>query len=71
MKLEIEAPSEPSVRAAAQTLGYDWSMAMFGSVSVVYRRQYSAIRADQHISAIPEIAFAAPSPEWFTNKAAA
>lgn len=69
--IEIEAPSEASVRAVAQTLGYDWSMAVFGSVSVVYRRQYPAIRADQHISAIPEIAFAAAPPEWFTNKVAA
>jgi adenylate cyclase class 2 len=63
--VEIEAPSEEAVRAAAKKLNFDWNNAVFGSVTTAYRHQYPAITNDDHISAIPEIKFNLPVPEWF------
>ncbi len=38
--IEIEAESEELVRAAAAKLGYKWDSVVFGSVDVLYRRDY-------------------------------
>lgn len=38
--IEIEGGSEEAVRTAASELGFDWSEAMFGSVDVIYQRDY-------------------------------
>jgi hypothetical protein len=63
--IEIEALDEDLVKNAADKLGFEWSEAIFGSVTVAYRRQYPAITAQQHISQIPEIKFNLPKPDWF------
>lgn len=68
--IEIEAPSESSVKETAQILGYDWKDAVFGSVTTAYRMQYPSITKDEHISAIPKIAFDLPAPEWFGKASA-
>jgi adenylate cyclase class 2 len=38
--LEIEGPSEDSVKATAARLGFDWSEALIGSVTQAYQRKY-------------------------------
>lgn len=38
--VEIEGPSEESVKAAAEKLGFDWSDAAFGDIMTAYRAQY-------------------------------
>lgn len=65
--IEIEDPSEASVKKCAGQLGFSWSSAVFGSITTAYRSQYPAITADEHISTIPKIAFAEPRPDWFIN----
>ena len=69
--IEIEAPSEEAVKKAASLLGLDWKDAVFGSVTTAYRHQYPEITKAQHISAIPEISFDLPAPDWFGKKARA
>jgi adenylate cyclase class 2 len=63
--IEIEGPTEESVQAAANTLGFDWQQAVFGSVTTAYRSQYPDITKDEHISTIPKIMFSEPRPDWF------
>lgn len=65
--IEIEGPSKELVQQTASKLGFDWNDAVFGSVTTAYRRQYSAITKDEHISQIPEIKFNLPVPDWFTK----
>lgn len=38
--IEIEAGSEEVVRAVAEKLGFDWSDAKFGSVDIIYNRDF-------------------------------
>ncbi len=38
--VEIEGDSEDAVKSAAAELGFDWSDAVFGSVDVIYNRDY-------------------------------
>lgn len=66
--IEIEGSTKAAVRAAAKQLGFDWADAVFGSVTVAYRRQYPSITHDDHISAIPEIKFGIEKPEWFVKE---
>lgn len=63
--IEIEATSEDLVKSTAKKLGFDWENAVFGSVTTAYRSQYPSIEKDEHISAIPVIAFDTPTPKWF------
>lgn len=67
--IEIEAPSEEIVKQTAELLGQKWKDAVFGSVTTAYRIQYPAITSDRNISALPEIKFNLPVPEWFGEKA--
>jgi adenylate cyclase class 2 len=66
--IEIEGPTKDSVVQVAKKLGFNWKAAVFGSVTVAYREQYTAIVKDEHISKIPEIKFDLPRPDWFTKK---
>jgi adenylate cyclase class 2 len=38
--IEIEAPSEASVKTAANQLGLDWKNAVFGDIMTAYRAEY-------------------------------
>jgi adenylate cyclase class 2 len=67
--IEIEAPSEEIVKQTAELLGQKWKDAVFGSVTTAYRIQYPAITSDRNISALPEIKFNLPIPDWFGEKA--
>jgi len=62
--IEIEGPTEDSVRSAAKDLNFDWNTAMFGSVDVIYRRDYPNMSV-RGIIDIKEGHFGNPVPEEF------
>lgn len=65
--IEIEAESEDAVRAVAAKLGFDWQDARFGSVDIIYTRDYPAMTVRGVID-IKEVRFADPVPEEFQAK---
>lgn len=65
--IEIEGPSKESVMKVADKMGFAWKDAVFGSVTVAYRKQYPDITSEDHISVIPEIKFDLPRPDWFVK----
>lgn len=65
--IEIEGESEDDVRAAAADLGFDWSTAMFGSVDVIYNRDYPNMSVRGVID-IKEVRFGDPVPVEFQTK---
>lgn len=62
--IEIEASSEELVREAAQRLGFDWKDAVFGSVDVVYHRDFPNMTVRGVID-IKEVRFNSPVPAEF------
>lgn len=62
--IEIEGSSEEAVRAAASKLGFDWQTAVFGSVDVVYHRDYPNMTV-RGIIDIKEARFGDPVPAAF------
>jgi adenylate cyclase, class 2 len=64
--IEIEGPSEETVRMTAEKLGYVWKDAVFGGVAAVYVRKYEHMGDDapEIINRrIPIIRFEDPLPE--------
>ena len=61
--IEIEGPSEVSVRQAADQLGLDWGQAVFGAATEAYRVSYPNLPPDMVMDDLPEIRFGAPVPE--------
>ncbi len=66
--IEIEGPTEESVKAAAKELNFDWSEAMFGSVDVIYQRDYPNMTV-RGIIDIKEGHFGDPVPSEFGERA--
>ena len=62
MYIEIEGASEVSVKRAAKKLGFDWSDAVFGSVTEVYQHQYPEGSSRELVN-MPRITFDEPLPE--------
>lgn len=62
--IEIEGESEDAVRSAAQKLGFDWNTAMFGSVDVIYNRDYPKMSIRGVID-VKEVKFGDPVPGEF------
>ena len=62
--IEIEGSSEEAVRAAASKLGFDWQTAVFGSVDVIYHRDYPNMTV-RGIIDIKEARFGDPVPATF------
>jgi adenylate cyclase class 2 len=60
--IEIEGPSEESVKKAADELGFEWSSAVFGKVTELYQLQYPNGDADKLVT-IPKLAFDQPLPQ--------
>ena len=65
--IEIEGESEQLVRDTATLLGYDWADAVFGSVDVIYEREYPDMSVRGVID-IKEGRFGDPVPEVFLGK---
>lgn len=62
--IEIEAETEEAVRAAAADLGFNWDTAMFGSVDVIYNRDYPEMTVRGVID-IKEVRFGDSAPKEF------
>ena len=65
--IEIEGDSAESVRAMADRLGFNWSEAVFGSVDVIYNRQYPNMTVRGVID-IAKVSFADAVPVEFGQK---
>lgn len=63
--LEIEGPSEATVRLVAGKLGFQFEDALFGSVEVAYQAEYAV--TDDEIDSWQEITFTAV-PNWLEAK---
>jgi len=59
--VEIEADSENSVQAAAKTLGFDYSKAIFGATDLLYEKRYG-LSLEIINNHTPRIVFAEPNP---------
>jgi adenylate cyclase class 2 len=59
--IEVEGPSEESVREVASQLGFDWTDAVFGSATAAYQVQYPNGDAHQLVN-LPVVAFDQPIP---------
>lgn len=64
--IEIEADSEEKVRSMAKKLGFNWEDAVFGSIDVIYHREYPKMSSNG-IFAIKEVRFDDPLPKEFEN----
>ncbi len=62
--IEIEGPSEKRVQEVAGQLGFDWGDAVFGSVDVIYNRDFPDMTV-RGIIDIKEARFSDPSPAEF------
>lgn len=62
--IEIEASSEEAVRQVASELGFDWSEAVFGSVDLIYNRDFPNATVRGVID-IKEVRFDDPVPAEF------
>ena len=63
--VEIEGPSEESVRSAAKALEFDWNQAMHGSVETVYQMHYNVTEFE--VGHWERISFI-DTPEWLKVK---
>lgn len=63
--VEIEGPSEASVTAIANQLGFDMNKSLYGSVDQVYSLYYDVTKHD--INYCPEIKFT-DAPDWLVAK---
>lgn len=66
--IEIEGASEEAVKQAAADLGFDWTEAMFGSVDIIYTRDYPDMTVRGVID-IREARFGDPVPAEFGERA--
>lgn len=66
--IEIEGDTEEAVRSAANTLGFDWKTAMFGSVDVIYNRDYPDMTVRGVID-IEVVRFGEDAPKEFGKRA--
>lgn len=62
--IEIEAPDEATVRRVAKLLDFDWEDAVFGSVDIIYNRDYPNMSVRGVID-IKEGHFGDPVPPQF------
>jgi adenylate cyclase class 2 len=66
--IEIEGPSEESIKSVAAQLGFDWNEAVFGSVMQAYREEYKGIGENETIGELAAVRFADPVPQWLEDR---
>jgi adenylate cyclase, class 2 len=66
--IEIEGPSETSLQAIAEDLGFDWKTVVYGGANEAYRREYPGITSDDTIGNISKIQFGQPLPQWLKDR---
>lgn len=65
MFVEIEAPDEQALKDVADKLGFDWSLALHGSVETAYQKYYDV--TEEEIDGWSVITFS-PVPDWLEIK---
>lgn len=66
--IEIEGPTESSIKAAVSKLGFNWDQAVFGSVDAAYRLQYPGMTDEDTVGHIAELTFDGSMPQWFIDR---
>ncbi len=61
--IEIEAPSEQTLRTLAAQLGFDWNDAVFGDIMVAYRAEYPHLTLKDTVARVPIVKFGEPLPD--------
>lgn len=62
--IEIEGPTEESIKIVASKLGFNWADAKYGSVDTVYAAQYPKWSSEDTIGNVTEVKFDAPLPDY-------
>jgi adenylate cyclase, class 2 len=65
--IEIEGPSAVVVKEATAALNFDWNDAVFGSVDVIYQRDYPNMSVRGVID-VKEVRFSDPVPDEFMSE---
>jgi adenylate cyclase class 2 len=66
--IEIEGPSEQSIKDCAEVLDFEWPTAKRGNVDVVYRLDYPGMKPEETINAMGELRFAGSLPDWLHER---
>lgn len=66
--IEIEGPTEESIRAAAEQLGMDWDRALRGSSDRAYRVYYPKMTDEESISDAGFLTFDGEKPQWLKDR---
>lgn len=66
--IEIEGPTEDSIKTAAAKLGLDWEYGVFGSADTAYRAQYPRMTASDTVGTVADLSFDGPIPQWFSDR---
>lgn len=66
--IEIEGPTEESIKETSHRLGFDWNEAKFGSVDIAYMNQYPGMKPSESISEVGEVRFDRPLPEFLRQR---
>lgn len=66
--IEIEGPSEATVKAIAAKLGFDWNDAVFGDVMAAYRVQYPHLGLHDTVGNLAHVRFGDPLPSLLQVK---
>ena len=66
--IEIEGPSEQSIKKAAKDLGFSWEDARFGSVDTAYMNQYPGMKESESISDVGDVKFGKLLPKFLKDR---
>lgn len=66
--IEIEGPSEKSIKNVAAKLGFDWNDAKYGSVDTAYMADYPKMTESDSIGYVAEVKFGAPLPKYLKER---
>lgn len=66
--IEIEGPSEKSIKLAAKDLGFDWKDAKFGSSNTAYKSEYPGLKKNESIGDVSIVTFDRPVPKFLMDR---
>ena len=66
--IEIEGPTESSIKVVADGLGFNWEDSRVGSVDVAYCAQYPGMTEHESIGDLAEVRFSLEVPDYFIKR---
>jgi adenylate cyclase class 2 len=66
--IEIEGPTEESVKSVARTLAFDWNKVVIGHIDAVYELEYDFAPGFRGVIDVKEVKFDQPLPDQFKEK---